>query len=744
MKRFIPSKLKKILRPLYLLAKLLIKDWERKVYHQYFPPKPEVINLNANDICNSKCTMCNIWQQKQDIEITPLELENILKNELFSNVKHIGITGGEPTMREDLPLLYEAACKAIPNLKALSIITNAIRKNDVIKRVTEVKQVCDHYGKGFTMMVSLDGYGKIHEKIRGREGNFQSAIDVIEHFSKNTNIPIAIGCTISKDNVWEVDELLDFLRENKIYGRFRVAEYIKRLYNNDRADVIRNFTEEEKYHLQCFFQKLILTYETSETYQRTYKSIISILSNKKRTIACPYQAKGAVLDSRGDIYYCAPKSKKIGNTIKDSAIKLFNKNTDERRRIIDEDCSDCIHDYHAPITYTEKLNQYKEIFWTQLFRIDQLYKAPLFKNILKLYPALNKQTKHVYIVGWYGTETVGDKAILGGIFDFYKQKYNNNVAFYISSIYTFVTEKTIKELGFPDAKVIPFHSFDFIKYASKADETVMGGGPLMDMEALAIPLWSFKIAKLFQKKTVVFGCGLGPLKNPKYVKAVQQILALSDEIKLRDSKSVEYAKSTLGINRNDIINSGDSAADYISTIAKHYEHLDKKPVLACFLREWTNEYQGDLSNEEFILNREKFEKNLATTIKEICEIHHLTPSFYSMHTFVVGNDDRDFYRRFLKKYFSNDEYYLHNQNANIETTVHAMKTSSINLCMRFHSVLFASTLDTNFLAIDYTNGGKITGFLTDASALDKMISLQSIADNDTAAINNWINNSKIQ
>ena len=113
-----------------------------------------------------------------------------------------------------------------------------------------------------------------------------------------------------------------------------------------------------------------------------------------------------------------------------------------------------------------------------------------------------------------------------------------------------------------------------------------------------------------------------------------------------------------------------------------------------------------------------------------------------MHSFVVGNDDRDFYRRFLKKYFSNDTYYLHKQNATIETTVHAMKSASVNLCMRFHSVLFASTLKTNFLAIDYTNGGKISGFLTDTSESDRMISLQSLADLNQNAISNWINITK--
>lgn len=734
------NKIKKTIKPFYVLTNLLFKDWKRNYYYQYFPKKPVVINFNANDICNSKCTMCNIWQQKQDFEVSPDQLQEILKDSLFSKVRYIGITGGEPTLREDLPQIYEAVCKSLPNLYGLSIISNAIKQNDVIKRITQVKEVCDQYDKHFSMMISLDGYGEIHDKIRGRENNFESALSVINHFKNNTNIPIAIGCTISKNNVWDVDELLAFLKDNNIYGRFRIAEYIRRLYNEDRGEVIRNFDDEEKYHLQCFYQKLILNYEKDETYQRTYQSIISILSNKGRTIGCPYQSDGVVLNSRGELYYCAPKSSEIGNTLKTSALKIFKSHLSERKRILKENCKDCIHDYHAPITFSEKVKQYKEIFWKKLFKINQINKAKYFKSILPFYSNLNTQIKNIYIVGWYGTETVGDKAILGGIFNFYKNKYNNNVAFYISSIYPFVTEKTIKELNQPGSKVIPFNSFDFAKYAAKADEVVMGGGPLMDLELLAIPLWAFKIAKLFGKKTVIFGCGLGPLKNTKYINAVQQILMLSDEIKLRDSKSVEYAKSILKINRNDIVNSGDSATDYIISIEKNYENIPKKPILACFLREWTSEYQGSLSEDEFLMYRNKFEENLAISIKQLCKTYNLTPSFYSMHTFIVGNDDRDFYRRFLKKHFKNEDYYMHNKNANIDTTVTAMKSATINLCMRFHSVLFAATLNTNFLAIDYTNGGKIAGFLADTNQINRMIALHDIAMNNSDLIELWLQN----
>ena len=92
--------------------------------------KPVIINLNANDICNSKCTMCNIWKNKQGKEVTYNDLKVIFSDSLYSNVTGVGITGGEPTLREDLVELYKAGIDFLPNLKYLSIITNCINIKD--------------------------------------------------------------------------------------------------------------------------------------------------------------------------------------------------------------------------------------------------------------------------------------------------------------------------------------------------------------------------------------------------------------------------------------------------------------------------------------------------------------------------------------------------------------------------------------------------------------------------------------
>ena len=352
--------LRSIARNSILIYKTLRNDVDRLYKSQYFPSKPHTINLLANDICNSRCKMCLIWKNKRDKEITPPELKKILSDILFSDIKHVGITGGEPTLRKDLPELFRVVCESLPELRGVSTITNAINKKQVVERVSDSSNVCKEFNKSFSLMVSLDGVGSVHDEQRGRQGNFDSAIDVINYFQKNTDIPVLAGCTITKKNVWNIDELFDYCQKESIKIRFRIADFINRLYNDQEIEIIRNFTPEESYHLALFFEKLALTYEKSGSVKRTYRNIRKMLfEDSKRTIACPYQYDAVMLDCRGYIQYCAPKSKIIGNALEQSAYKIWKGNLSERRRIIREDCNNCIHDYHAQKTLPELFTQIK-------------------------------------------------------------------------------------------------------------------------------------------------------------------------------------------------------------------------------------------------------------------------------------------------------------------------------------------------------------------------------------------------
>jgi MoaA/NifB/PqqE/SkfB family radical SAM enzyme/polysaccharide pyruvyl transferase WcaK-like protein len=683
--------------------------------------KPTVINLNANDICNSKCTMCNIWKNKQDKEITYDDLKLIFSDSFYTEVTGVGITGGEPTMREDLVELFRACIDFLPSLKNLSIITNCIKIDDVKRQLNLVNDLCKENSIGFSVMVSLDGFEEVHDKIRGRKGNFESAIEVIRYVREDLKLPISFGATISKGNLWEIDELLDFAKENNLYGRFRVAEFIKRLYNDDRGEVIRNFTDEESYHLALFFEKLKSTYEKNTTYQRTYSSIQSILLGGKRTIGCPYHQKGININAKGELAYCAPKSKIIGNAIEGSSTVIYKDNLEEKKRILTEECSDCIHDYHSSITYKEQVEAYKDKFQRKFFKLYSVRKVLYLSNFLKP-PKLSRKKYNVLIVGWYGTETVGDKAILGGIINNYKSIHGDKLNVIVGSLYPFITHQTLKELNI-DAEVVSSSNFEFLRYSKKCDEVIMGGGPLMDLNELYVPLLSFSVAKKYGKKRIVYGCGLGPINQGKYKKAIEEILKLSNEIKLRDKNSQAYALEHFNISNTEMI--GDPAKGYLTTISAKIKP-NKEKTLSLYLRDWEYLYaKGNMTEDKFISVKNQFEKGLASLIKSKAEELNVDKiSFNHMHNFVLGGDDRDFSRRFIKTYFKDDERISYSPKlSTVNSIVESMMSSELNICMRFHSVLFAETLKTNFFAIDYTLGGKIHSYLKDNNIQEKELSI---------------------
>jgi polysaccharide pyruvyl transferase WcaK-like protein len=161
----------------------------------------------------------------------------------------------------------------------------------------------------------------------------------------------------------------------------------------------------------------------------------------------------------------------------------------------------------------------------------------------------------------------------------------------------------------------------------------------------------------------------------------------------------------------------------------------ERPVLACFLRDWPWAYHGTRSREEFERVKASFEDHLGEYIRRLCAESGCVPVLHPMHTYVEGGDDRVFARRFLAEQLADvpgARYVV--EPSTVDSIITAMLDARLCICMRFHSVLFAHTARAPFLAIDYTNGGKIKGFLTDEGALDHRVALGDIARGDMA---NW-------
>lgn len=732
-----------LIRTARSLSQLAYEDIRVNMLGQVFPMKPTAISMMANDVCNSRCQMCLIWQQKKDQEITPEELTKLLSDPFFNQVRHVGITGGEPTLRPDLPELYRAVCTQLPNISGASIITNAIIADVVRERVLASIEVCKQHKVDFAVMVSLDGLGEVHDEVRGRKGNFDSAIRTINYF-RQQGIPTSFGCTITKSNALYVDELLDYAISEGIYGRFRVAEFIDRLYNSSQGEFIRSFDDKTAYHLGLFFFRVEHEFETHSMFQKTYRSIRGMLAEgKPRQTGCPYHTQSVILTARGELLYCSPKSPVLGNALQTSPSKIYFSNLEKRRELIQNDCDHCIHDYHVPVSFREKL-----AFFVESNRRHQKYhSAGLVKRSKSIQPKekaeatiANPQSKTVLIVGWYGTETTGDKAILWTIIQNLRSRTHPPEQIYLASLYPFISHWTVKEMELGDIAIVETYSREFEQCCDKVDEVVVGGGPLMDIEALNHMLYAFIKAAQRRALTRVEGCGIGPLVSPLYIQVVAELLRLADCVTLRDGASTERALKEFAI--SSVTTVPDPATNYVEFI-KSTALQDATPPLgrarniACFLREWGRDYAGSLDEATYRTTKQQLETQLVSLISMLSQSFAADIHLLPMHTFTMGGDDRVLNRRLSKQLLAQPEIQASQRAVQFARgpvspleILQSMYHAEFNLCMRFHSVLFAETLGVPYLAIDYTGGGKIKAFLQERGKLDRLISLQDIASGE--------------
>jgi MoaA/NifB/PqqE/SkfB family radical SAM enzyme len=305
--------------------------------------RPRVLNFQVNDICNARCVMCNIWRRKRCAELSPGELAALLSDPYFSELEHVGITGGEPTLRKDLAQFYEVLPTVCPRLTGASFITHGL---DTDRGVGAYTRVDAHYRSrnlSFSGMVSIDGVGTLHDRVRGRQGAFDSATRTLFGL-KDAGVQTIACCTIVRSNVWGLWELLEWAA-SKTYVRFRVGEFINRLGNDRMTDEIRAFDDAERAELISFFETLIRTYEPDEAVRRTYASIVSLIGGGERLTTCPYRDGRALnVDCRGEFAICAPKGRPhVFGAQPSLSVEAV---ASERTEIGARHCPSCIHDYH--------------------------------------------------------------------------------------------------------------------------------------------------------------------------------------------------------------------------------------------------------------------------------------------------------------------------------------------------------------------------------------------------------------
>ena len=174
---------------------------------QFSKDKKPVVVWNMGRRCNLKCIHC--YARSRDIEYKD-ELTTRQGRELIDDLARFGspvilFSGGEPTMRKDLPELARYARDK--GMRAV-ISTNGTLIDEKLAKV--LKDIGLSY-----VGVSLDGMRETNDKFRGIPGAFDAALQGMRN-CRREGIKVGLRFTINKKNAQDIPAIFDLLEAEGI------------------------------------------------------------------------------------------------------------------------------------------------------------------------------------------------------------------------------------------------------------------------------------------------------------------------------------------------------------------------------------------------------------------------------------------------------------------------------------------------------------------------------------------------
>ena len=174
---------------------------------QFSIDKRPVVVWNITRQCNLKCVHCYAHARNISFEneLSTKEGKNLIDDLAQFGVPVLLFSGGEPTIRQDLP---ELAAYAVKKGMRAVISTNGTLISEEMART--LKEIGLSY-----VGISLDGMEEIHDRFRGVKGAFKSAIEGIKN-SKKAGIKVGLRFTINKINASEITNIFNLLEDMDI------------------------------------------------------------------------------------------------------------------------------------------------------------------------------------------------------------------------------------------------------------------------------------------------------------------------------------------------------------------------------------------------------------------------------------------------------------------------------------------------------------------------------------------------
>jgi radical SAM protein with 4Fe4S-binding SPASM domain len=147
--------------------------------------------------------MCHTYDLTPGDELTPAEFGRLCA--AMPRLSWLDVTGGELFMRRDIEEVFDAICDNSPRLGVLHFPTNGWFGTRVVALAERIRS--RRPDVELIITVSLDGPQEVHDRIRGRAGSFDRAIETFVALRKLKGVSTYVGTTLTSHNEASLETL---------------------------------------------------------------------------------------------------------------------------------------------------------------------------------------------------------------------------------------------------------------------------------------------------------------------------------------------------------------------------------------------------------------------------------------------------------------------------------------------------------------------------------------------------------
>jgi MoaA/NifB/PqqE/SkfB family radical SAM enzyme len=279
---------------------------------------PVNITVSVSYRCNSRCKTCNVWLLPND-DLTLLEWDRVFES-LGRSPYWFTFSGGEPTLRKDLPDMVASAYRHCrPGI--INIPTNGIQHKVIPARIERVVQVAPK--SDVIVNLSLDGVGLEHDEIRGVRDNWRHAMRTYaalkELKTRYKNLTVGIHTVISNFNVDSFPRLCEYVQRELKPDSF-ITEIAEERVELDTVGLgitptVERYTVAIDALLESMRdQQLTGIAEVAQAFRRQYYDLVKrTLREHRQVIPCMAGVASAQIAPNGDVWTCCVRAESMGN-----------------------------------------------------------------------------------------------------------------------------------------------------------------------------------------------------------------------------------------------------------------------------------------------------------------------------------------------------------------------------------------------------------------------------------------------